>query len=265
MRDIKFCVLRGPGTNCDIETKVSLEHFRCTAEILHINKLIKGERSLLDYHGLVIPGGFSYGDRVRSGAIMGKTLMKKIGNEIKKFVEEEKPILGICNGFQVLVEAGMLPGFKEEQEVALGTNSSSRFEDRWVYLVNENRGNCIFTRNLKKVLRMPVAHGEGKLILPLGLEEEYLDRLKRNDQIVFRYSYEDGTPALGKYPHNPNGSIFDIAGICDPSGLILGMMPHPERAFHWITYPDWTRKGLKGYGDGYVIFENMVKYVKDNF
>jgi phosphoribosylformylglycinamidine synthase len=265
MSDIKFCILRGPGTNCDIETKVALEHFGCTADILHINKLVKGERKLEEYHGLVIPGGFSYGDRIRSGAIMGKTIKEKFGNQVSQLVDERKPVLGICNGFQVLVEAGLLPGFKKEQEAALGTNISSRFEDRWVYLLNENKGKCIFTKKIKKITRMPVAHTEGKLILPLGREEEYLKMLEENDQIVFKYSLQDGTPAEGKYPYNPNGSIADIAGICDPSGVVLGMMPHPERAFHRIMYPDWTRTGLEGRGDGHIIFENMVKYVKKNF
>jgi phosphoribosylformylglycinamidine synthase len=263
--DISFCILRGPGTNCDIETREALEHFGCKVEIVHINRFVRGERDITGFQGLVVPGGFSYGDRVRSGAIMGKILGEKFGRQVAQMAEEGKPILGICNGFQVLVESGILPGITRRQEVALGTNTSSRFEDRWVYLRNESRGTCIFTKGLKKLTRMPVAHAEGKLILPLGEERGYLRRLEENDQIVFCYATQDGDLARGRYPENPNSSIADIAGICDPSGVVLGMMPHPERAFHRIMYPDWTRKGLEDGGDGYVIFKNMVDYVRKRF
>lgn len=260
-----FCILRAPGTNCDIETRYALEYFGCRAEIIHVNQFLKGKKDLSSYSGLVIPGGFSYGDHIRSGAILGKITAKKLGTEIAKMADEGKPILGICNGFQVLVEAGLLPGFNGKTstpQAALGTNMSSKFEDRWVHLRNENKGNCIFTKGLEKLTRMPVAHGEGKFILPLDRETEYLNNLRENDQTVFCYATEEGELANGKYPINPNGSIADIAGICDPSGVVMGMMPHPERAFHRITYPDWTRTGAEGFGDGYAIFKNMVEYAE---
>lgn len=260
-----FCILRAPGTNCDIETKYALEHFGCCAEIVHVNQFLKGKKDLSAYSGLVIPGGFSYGDHIRSGAIMGKIVGKKLGTEITKMADEGKPILGICNGFQVLVESGILPrltGRTLKSQAALGTNTSSKFEDRWVYLRNENRGNCIFTRGVKKLTRMPVAHAEGKLILPLDREKEYLNYLEEHDQMAFCYATNEGELAKGKYPENPNGSIADIAGICDQSGIVMGMMPHPERAFRMITYPDWTRTGAEGFGDGYAIFKNMVDYAK---
>jgi phosphoribosylformylglycinamidine synthase len=265
---INICVIRAPGTNCDLETQYALRFFGAKAEIVHINQFVKGKRNLLSYDALVIPGGFSYGDHIRSGAIMGKTLSKRFGEQVVQFAEEGKPILGICNGFQVLVESGLLPGFNgatKQPEIALGKNSSCRFEDRWVYLKNENRGNCIFTKGIKRLVRMPVAHEEGKLILPLKKEREYLRKLEENDQIVFCYARRDGSLAKGKYPENPNGSIADIAGICSPSGTIFGLMPHPERAFHRITYPDWTRTGLEGEGDGFVIFKNLVDYVVERF
>lgn len=260
-----FCILRAPGTNCDIETKHALEHFGCRAEIVHVNQFLRGKKDILAYSGLVIPGGFSYGDHIRSGAIMGKIVGKKLGTKITKMADEGKPILGICNGFQVLVESGILPGFNGSElksQAALGTNTSSKFEDRWVYLKHENRSNCIFTKGIKKLTRMPVAHAEGKLILPLDRETEYLNYLEKHDQIAFCYATDKGELAKGKYPANPNGSIADIAGICNPSGVVMGMMPHPERAFLSVTYPDWTRTGAEGFGDGYAIFKNMADYAK---
>lgn len=262
--EMKICILRAAGTNCDLETKYALEHFKCAAEIVHINQFMKGRKSLLSYDGLVIPGGFSFGDHIRSGAILGKILGEKFG-ELKKFAEEERPILGICNGFQVLVEAGLLPGFEgisRQSEAALTKNNSSKYEDRWIYLKDMNKSNYIFTKRIEKLLRMPVAHSEGKFILPPKKEKEYLKKLRENDQIVFCYAKQNGELANGRYPENPNGSISDIAGICNPSGTVFGLMPHPERAFHRITYPDWTRGDLKGEGDGYLIFKNMVDYIR---
>ena len=260
-----FCVLRAPGTNCDIETKHALEYFDCDAEIVHVNQFLKDKKDLSDYSGLVIPGGFSFGDHIRSGAILGKIVAKKLGSVITKMAGDGKPILGICNGFQVLVESGVLPGFnsgKLKPQVALGTNTSSKFEDRWVYLKNENKSSCIFTKDVSELTRMPVAHGEGKLILPKDKEADYLRYFEEHDQIAFCYATEEGELANGAYPENPNGSLADIAGICDPSGIVMGMMPHPERAFHRITYPDWTRSGGDGIGDGHDIFKNMVLYAK---
>jgi phosphoribosylformylglycinamidine synthase len=260
-----FCVLRAPGTNCDIETKYSLEHFGCDAEVVHINRFLEDKKDLSKYSGLVIPGGFSFGDHVRSGAILGKIVAKKLGSAVMKMAGDEKPVLGICNGFQVLVESGILPGFdagKLKTQAALGTNTSSKYEDRWTYLKNENEGNCIFTEEVKDITRMPIAHGEGKFILPRESEAEYLAHLKENDQIAFCYATERGELADGVYPDNPNGSLADIAGICDASGVVMGMMPHPERAFFRITYPDWTRNPGEDIGDGYAIFKNMVQYAK---
>ncbi len=264
MKDIRICIIRGPGTNCDRETKEAVEHFGVSAEVVHINRFMEEKKRLADYHGLIIPGGFSYGDHIRSGAILGKILGEKFSKAVGRLLDEGKPVLGICNGFQVLVESGILPGFEgisPVPEAALGTNNSSRFEDRWVYLRKENKGKCIFTEGMEDLTRMPVAHGEGKLILPEGS----LERLRENDQVVFVYATENGEAAGGAYPANPNGSVGDIAGICDPSGTVLGMMPHPERAFHRITYPDWTRTGLEGVGDGYAVFENMVEYLGKRF
>ncbi|MFQ5887536.1 MAG: phosphoribosylformylglycinamidine synthase I [Candidatus Hydrothermarchaeales archaeon] len=268
IEDIRFCVIRAPGTNCDIETQYALEYFGSKAENVHVNQLLNGEKDLASFHGLVIPGGFSFGDHIRSGAILGKILRYKFGDLLTGFSDENKPILGICNGFQVLIESGLLPGFEDRGTIlnaALGTNVSSKYEDRWVYLKKVNESRCIFTTNGNELIRMPVAHGDGKFILPPEEEERLLKELEENDQIVYKYAKEDGGLAFGSYPENPNGSIADIAGICNPSGTVFGLMPHPERAFQRITYPDWTRTGLEGMGDGFSIFKNMVDYIVKKF
>jgi len=256
---VKVCIVRAPGTNCDLETKFALESLGAKADIIHINKFISGRKKLKEYEALIIPGGFSYGDHIRSGAIMGKILAEKFGKELEKFIFQQKPVLGICNGFQVLVEAGFLPSFKRGNRVqaALVKNESNRFECRWVYL-KVTSSKCIFTKGLK-FIRLPVAHAEGKFII----SENKLEKLKENQQIVLRYALPDQNFAEYRYPFNPNGSMYDIAGICDKHGLVFGLMPHPERAFLKIMYPDWSRgENPQDYGDGYYIFKNMIEYIK---
>jgi len=215
----------------------------------------------------VIPGGFAYGDYVRAGVIWAKEILAKIGPDLKSFLNREKPILGICNGFQVLVETGLLPGSDGPTQfplAALATNSSARFECRWVHLRNENKGKCVFTRKFARdeVLHMPVAHAEGCFALPRKEGAKLLERMIENDQIVFKYCDEEGSLANGRYPENPNGSIYDIAAICDHSGLIFGLMPHPERAYYGWQLPDWTsRETLPTYASGRLIFESVLDYL----
>jgi len=257
---VRVCVVRAGGTNCDGETVVALEEVGAEVELIHFRRLLR--EGLERYDALVIPGGFSFGDRVRAGAIMGRELGERMGSSLREFLEGGGAILGICNGFQVLVEAGLLPGFEwGKVQAALALNDSGRFECRWVYLRVENGGKCLFTRGMKKgeVVRMPVAHVEGKFLFPVGREEECWKKLRKNDQLVFRYCDREGRPAGGKYPTNPNGSLFDIAGICDPTGRVMGMMPHPERAVFGWQLPDWTREGLPEWGDGRRIFLSMVE------
>jgi len=263
---IRICVLRVGGTNCDAETRRSFQELGVQAEVVHANELAK-HASLLDYSALVFPGGFSYGDYVRAGVIWAKWVVAKLGKDLRAFVDQGRPILGICNGFQVLVEAGLLPGFdgiSQYPEAALATNIPPGYNCRWINLRHENRGKCVFTRGIQagKVLRMPVAHGEGRFMFAKENEQKVLERLCEDDQLVFRYCSANGENANDKYPTNPNGSFYDIAGVCNPEGTVFGLMPHPERAFYWWQQPDWTgQTRMQQYGDGKLIFENLVEYL----
>jgi phosphoribosylformylglycinamidine synthase len=220
----------------------------------------------LDYDALVFPGGFSYGDYVRAGAIWAKWILAKLAKELRTFVEDNRPILGICNGFQVLVEAGLLPGFDGISiypKAALAPNIP-RYNCRWIYLKNDSEGKCIFTKKVPygKILKMPVAHGEGRFIFAKEDEKKLLRRLHDEDQLVFRYCDKDGEYADGRFPTNPNGAFYDVAGICNPEGTVFGLMPHPERAFYWWQQFDWTRKKqMSMYGDGKLIFENLIEHL----
>lgn len=260
---IRVLILRAPGTNCDEETARALSEAGAEAHIVHTNKLLSNEVDLFRYHGLVLPGGFSYGDRVRAGAVWASKLKSKMREKLIKYALGGNPVLGICNGFQTLVELGLLPFTRRaslKPRAALAPNTSSKFEARWVYLKCESK-KCVFTRHIDGVLRLPVAHSEGRFVLGEGLSEEGLGR---KGQIVLRYVKPDGAPANGEYPFNPNGSMFDIAGICNEYGNVFGLMPHPERAVYGWQTPDYTSTHRRsGYADGWRIFKSMVEYIED--
>ena len=266
LEEIKVCVLRVGGTNCDSETQRAFQELGVQAETVHLNELLK-RGNLLDYQVLVLPGGFSFGDYVRSGVILARLLTAKLGKELRAFIDENRSILGICNGFQVLVEEGLLPGFEGMSaypEASLAANIPQGFKCQWVYLKSENKGKCIFTSKIPhdKVLRMPIAHGEGRFLFPKEKEAQLLERLYENDMVVFRYCDKNGIPAQGQYPTNPNGSFHDIAGVCNAEGTIFGLMPHPERALCWWQEPDWTRQErMPQYGDGKLVFESVIEHL----
>ena len=261
---IKICVMRVGGTNRDGDAARCLEDMGVNVEVLHLNDILR-RRNLATYHGLILPGGFAYGDYVRAGAIWGKRILSFMKDELRRFVEAKKPVLGICNGFQVLVEAGLLPGFdflSEQPQAVLASNKSSHFECRWVTLRKNANTNCIFVKSLPEKVRFPVAHGEGRFV---PANDEILSRAVNGNQVVLQYATREGNLADGAYPDNPNGSVMDIAGICDSNGTVFGLMPHPEDAYWGYELPDWTvKRKLEPHGDGYFIFKSMVDYIEQS-
>ena len=256
--------MRTAGTNCDRETAYAFLKAGAEPELVHINTFINARGKLDGYRIFAIPGGFSYGDDVAAGKILANELKYNLGEKLQDFIRSGKPIIGICNGFQVLIKCGLLPGNSGfEQEASLIINDSARFEDRWVYLKNlsfNRKQKCIWTKGLPGVIYLPVAHGEGKFA---ARNKEVLRSLKRNNQAVFQYC--DEKSGLAGYPANPNGSQENIAGICDGTGRILGLMPHPERHILNSQHPRWTagaRHLRSGEADGMLIFRNGVEYAR---
>lgn len=250
-------ILRTAGTNCDGETVHAFERAGAVAVRVHLQALIDQPTQLEKYQVLVLPGGFSYGDDISAGKILAIELKLRLGDAVRRFVDRGGCVLGICNGFQALVKTGLLPGFGEGQSVTLTNNDSGRFEARWVTLKVCSAKSDFMERG-DTLLYMPVAHGEGKFVTAAP---EVLDRLRSGDQIVFRYAAADG--GAPRYPENPNGSQDDIAGICDPTGRILGLMPHPERHVEPTQHPRWTREGARTAGDGLALFESVVCRIRE--
>ncbi|MBN1823358.1 MAG: phosphoribosylformylglycinamidine synthase I [Endomicrobiales bacterium] len=262
-------VLRTAGTNCDYETKKAFELAGAEADRVHVNRLISDEIDLSAYQIMAFPGGFSYGDDIASGKILANEIKYKLGDQIREFARAGKPIIGICNGFQVLVKMGILPDELEfSQTTTLTYNDSDRFEARWVNLTTsqisnfrsqiKNKANCIWTKDLPGVIQLPVAHGEGKFVTA---DRSVMQKLEANGQVVLRYVDAKGRPAL-KYPQNPNGSANSIAGICNRQGNVFGLMPHPERYVFKYQHPSrlrWDREG--DFGWGLAMFKNALNFV----
>ena len=257
----KVLILTGYGINCDIETKHAFDLAGAQAERIHLTDLLDGSVKLSDYHILALPGGFSFGDDIASGKVLANMIKYNLGEQVQEFIEDGKLILGICNGFQAMVKMGLLPAFggdHSRQDVTLTFNDSGRFENRWVHMKSSPGSKCVFTRGIENIY-LPVRHGEGKFVVK---DPHVLEKLKKNHQIVFRYVDKDGNPA--GYPHNPNGSIDNIAAICDETGRVFGLMPHPEAFMHRTNHPAWTREELPEEGAGIAIFRNAVEYSAEN-
>lgn len=256
MAKVKVIVLRTAGTNCDWETAYAFKEAGAETEIIHINKLLRNEVKLIEYHILALPGGFSYGDDISAGKILANKLQYKLQNEIVPFSRSGRFIIGICNGFQILVKAGLLPFNEGEQKVTLTYNDSGKFECRWVYLKRpQNIGNNFWLNDLPEVIHLPVAHGEGKFYS----DATTLLQIKKNNLIALQYSDENGDE--NDYPKNPNGALESIAGITNQERNIFGLMPHPERFVIKQQSPFWTReKNVVPYG--YYIIRNVVNEAK---
>lgn len=254
MSKVRTIILRAPGTNCDVETAFAFEQAGAEVTTVHVNQLIRGEQRLADYQIMVVPGGFTYGDDISAGKVLANELRLKLGEDITRFVDNGGLILGICNGFQVLIKAGILPKLANEGAplLTVAANDSGRFECRWVHLRVNRESPCVFTRGIDR-MELPVAHGEGKVIADPGVLPEL--------NVVLYYTDENGNNEAG-YPYNPNGSVANIAGICDASGRIFALMPHPERHIRGTQHPQWTRHGAKKWGDGFQVFLNAVEWVR---
>jgi phosphoribosylformylglycinamidine synthase subunit PurQ / glutaminase len=255
MATVRCIILRSPGANCDFETQHAFQQAGARADRVHVNRVLDDPGLLDQYQIFCIPGGFSYGDDVGAGNVLANQLHCHLAEALERFRDAGKLALGICNGFQVLVKAGLLPGIDSATGpcATLTYNDSNKFEDRWTYL-EVRPGKCAFL-NDSGVIYLPVAHGEGKFVTR---DQAAFDTLESNGQIVLRYVNADGSEA--DYPANPNGSPRGVAGVCDPSGQVLGLMPHPERHIDPTQHPHWTRLGLADEGDGLAFFRNAVAH-----
>ncbi|MBW2317341.1 MAG: phosphoribosylformylglycinamidine synthase subunit PurQ [Deltaproteobacteria bacterium] len=270
-KKVRVLVLAGYGLNCDHETAHAFDLAGGASHRIHINDLISGRVLLQDYDILVLGGGFSWADDHGAGVLEAVRLQHNIGEALQRFIEEGKLVLGICNGFQALVNLGFLPGFDadyKQKRVALTYNDCGNFRDDWVNLTANQQSPCVFTKGITE-LELPIRHGEGKFIAPA----EVIKRLTDQGQIVFQYATPEGAVAGGNFPYNPNGSVEDIAGVCDPTGRIFGLMPHPEAFNHWTNHPGWTRRKVLSKRQGrridtelpvaMKIFKNAVEHMQE--
>ena len=248
VKETKALILRVEGTNCDADLANAFRLAGAETDLVHANELIKGLKSLEDYQILGVPGGFAHGDNIAAGKIMANIIRYQLKDAFRQFIDAGKPVLGICNGFQALVKAGLLPDLEGswKQEATLGLNDSGKFIDGW-FEIEAQESICSFGKGFGKSL-VPINHGEGKFIAG----KQILEKLAENKQITFTY------------PKNPNGSMMDIAGICNIQGNVMGMMPHPEKFVSKYQHPYWTRMGdrLPEEGAGLKIFRNVVDYAR---
>jgi phosphoribosylformylglycinamidine synthase subunit PurQ / glutaminase len=259
----KVCVIRAPGTNCDIETAHAFELAGAEAERIHLFRVLENPGLLSEFQIFCIPGGFSYGDDIAAGIIFSQQLRGQLLDAIGKFLSADKLVLGICNGFQVLLKSGILPDGsknwpKEQEETTLTWNENGKYTALWVKLKVASSNN-VFLKGIDEI-ELPIAHAEGRIAVS---SKDLPEIWKKQNQVSMRYISGNGdhdSESILEYPLNPNGSLANIAGLNDESGRVFGLMPHPERFIHATQHPNWTRLNLKGEGEGLKLFKNAVDY-----
>jgi phosphoribosylformylglycinamidine synthase len=264
--DIKVLVITGFGLNCEKETSAAFNYCGATAEMVHLNDILHGKRSLSEFQILAFIGGFSFGDHLGAGTIFANRVKFQLREQLEKFIADGKLVIGICNGFQTLSRLGMVPAISGEyfvQQAALAHNDCGTFRDDWCYLKANPASPCIYTKDIDLV-RLPLRHGEGKFVA----DEKMLEEIEKKNLVALRYANADGSIAT-EFPALPNGSLNSIAGICDESGRLFGLMPHPEAFMSPFNSPTWTADKLQGKlpeeGEGAIFFKNAVNFAAKNF
>lgn len=258
----RVLILRSPGTNCDVETSYAFEQAGGAAEMLHVNRLLENPGLAAEFQILCLPGGFSYGDDIAAGRILASQLQQHLVDVLRQFKESDKLILGICNGFQILIKSRLLEEDQAGESDPMATltwNDSGHFQDRWVYL-HVDGSKSVFLRDIESMY-LPIAHAEGKFV---ARDSNQLDTLAKTGQLALRYTEPSSNgqciTSQIPFPWNPNGSVLNVAGVSDVTGRVFGLMPHPERHIHRTHHPRWTREEAKAKPDGIRIFENAVGY-----
>ena len=262
MSKVKALVITGFGLNCEKETTAAFEYVGAEVSMVHLNDLIAGKRSLKEFQILAFIGGFSFGDHLGAGTVFANRVHFRLQDELKDFIAAGKLIIGICNGFQTISRLGIVPALNGNyfvQQAALAHNDSGVFRDDWCVLRANQSSPCVFTKGID-LIRLPLRHGEGKFVADAAT----LKQIEAKNLVAFRYANADGSLAT-EFPANPNGSLNSIAGICDETGRVFGLMPHPEAFLSPYNSPTWTADQLKGElpkeGDGVAIFRNAVEYL----
>ncbi len=263
--EVHALVITGFGLNCEAETSAAFQQAGARVSRVHLNDLLDGRRDLDEFHVLAFIGGFSFGDHLGAGTVFANRLRCRMFDSIQRFIDGGKLVIGICNGFQTLVRLGLLPRLSDEpfaRRLALTHNERGVFHDGWVTVRADPDGPCVFLRGVDR-LELPVRHGEGRLICA---DDAVREALRRHHLVALRYVDPDTGEPAERFPHNPNGSEMAAAGITDPTGRILGLMPHPEAYLYPTNHPQWTRRRLDGplpeHGEGLVVFTNAVEYAR---
>lgn len=266
-RKPKIMIITGYGLNCEAESRYAWETAGATVTLVHLHDLLETPKQLHDYMALMFIGGFSYGDHMGSGHVFAQRLKHRLQPELKMFIATGKLILGVCNGFQIMTKIGLLPALDGDyfsQSLAITQNDCGTFQNFWVDVALDQHSPCVFTKGLDR-MPLPIRHGEGKVFVD---DAQLLERLEQQHCIACRYiDPSDGEPTQ-KWPHNPNGSVLAIAGICDPTGRVFGLMPHPEAYLFTENHPQWDlqryREELPETGLGLKIFQNAVQFLREN-